>query len=224
MIKKLKATVMTGTIVLALLSTTLIANATFTNPTTTNSNYDRVDAYDYMTDYTTERNTDDYASFSADCTNFASQVVRAGGMAFTSTSSSPTINHWYYYYNTWGLGRTATWTGAHEFRQHWGDVNNSGLKRAYRMTNYTVSSALSNLSTIRYDVWEGDIIQHTRYSDGQTYHSQVVYDYPTGDITIANHSGLQGDDFESFVDFLEYRVAQGRGSDYVSVIQIKYGY
>lgn len=92
------------------------------------------------------------------------------------------------------------------------------------MTNYTVSSALSNLSTIRSDVWEGDIIQHTYNSNGQTYHSQAVYAYPTGDITVANHDGLEGDAFESFKEFLEYRVDQGRGSDYVSVIQIKYGY
>jgi len=92
------------------------------------------------------------------------------------------------------------------------------------MKNYTVSSALENLATIRNDVWAGDIIQHTNYSGGITYHSQAVYSYPTGDVTIANHDGLQGDAFESLKDFLQYRVDQGRGSDYVSVIQIKSGY
>ena len=211
----------------ALFSATIIANAAFTNPSTTNSEYDRSDAYSYMTSYTTDRNTDEYASFSGiggDCTNFVSQVVKAGGMAFTSRSTSPTTNHWYYYTSDWGWGRTATWTGAHEFRQHWGDVNGQGKKRAYRMTNYTVASALSNLSTIRNDVWAGDVIQHTRYSDGKTYHSQAVYGYPSGDVTIANHDGLQGDDFESLKGFLQRRVNEGRGSDYVSVIQIKSGY
>lgn len=99
MIRKLKTSVIVCTVALGLLFTTIIANAAFTNPTTTNSDYDRADTYDYMTDYTTENNTN-YADFSGsggDCTNFASQVVRAGGMEFTSRSTSPTINHWYYY-------------------------------------------------------------------------------------------------------------------------------
>jgi len=225
MIKKLKVPIILGTVIVSLLATTIISNAAFTNPTSTNSDYDRDEAYSYMTDYTEDYNEDEYPYYSSDgdCTNFASQVLRAGGMDFTSRSTCPTTNHWYYYYDSWGWGRTGTWTKAHQFRQHWGDVNNQGLKRAYKMTNYTVSSALSNLSTIRSAVKKGDIIQHTKYVGGETYHSQIVYSKPIGDITIANHSGIDGDAFESFEDFLQNRINLGRSTDYVSVIQIKYG-
>jgi hypothetical protein len=214
------------TFTILLFTSSVVSASNFTNPTSTNSGYNRTNAYNYMTQWTTTKNLNQYADFSGlggDCTNYVSQVVRAGGMAFTSTSSNPTHNHWYYYNSTWGTGRTSTWTHAHWFRRHWGAVNGEGIKRAYRMRVYTVSDALSNINTIRADVWRGDVIQHVRNSDGETYHSQAVYAYPTGDVTVSEHDGLSGDNFYSLKSFLQRRINDGRGSDWVCVIQIKSG-
>ena len=226
--KSLKVVLVSSIMVTSSIISSISVNAAFTNSSSTNSNYNRSEAKSYMTSYTTSPNTPTYPFFNGpdawDCTNFVSQVVKEGGMSFTSRTSSPNYNHWYYYYNSWGWGRTATWTGAHEFRQHWGNVNGIGNERAYQMKNYTVTEALEQINSIRNDVWAGDIILHTHQSNGITYHAQVVYGYPWGDVTIANHSGLEGEAFESLKDFLEYRIDEGRGGDWVSVIQIKKGW
>ncbi len=222
---KLTTWKMTASIVMALIVCLYIpfsVFATFTNPTTTNSNYDRGDAYDYMTSYTKNYNTA-YYYFPADCTNFVSQILQEGGMSFTSRSTNPDYTYWYYYTSDWGWGRTATWTGAYEFSQHWADVNGVGFKRAYRFTQYTVNSAITNFDTIYDDVWEGDIIQMVHNSDGHAYHSEAVYSFPLGGIKMAEHSGSNGDDFYDLLSELQVDQNLGLGTDKVNVIQIKYG-
>jgi hypothetical protein len=180
-----------------------------------------------MTSYTINRNTayPDYSGpLGGDCTNFASQILYAGGMSFTSRTSNPDYNYWYYYYDSWGMGRTATWPGAHEFRQHWADVNGVGKKRAYRFTQYTIDSALQNFHTIYNDVWAGDIIQRAHVSTGKTYHSEPVYRFPAYDcIDTAEHSGSNGNGFYDLESELQVEQNRGFGNDLVCVIQIKYG-
>ena len=200
----------------------------FTNSATTNSGFNRTSAKNYLTSYTTAPNSQYYyfGGIGGDCTSFASQVLRYGGMAFTHTAqtapANPTIYDWYYFNSVYGTGRTATWTGAHEFRQHWADVNGAGRKRAYKYTLYTVNQALANFTTIWNDVWAGDVIQHM-YADGSTYHTQIVYAWPTApttDITVAQHTS---DEFRSLKTMLQQKQADGYGNHYVGVIQVKSG-
>ncbi len=150
-----------------------------------NLSYNRQAAKNYVYNHTTHPNDNDYYDFTrdgGDCTSFASQALRAGGIAFTARVSNPTINHWYYYNSSWGMGRTSTWTTAHQFRQHFAEVNGSGYKRAYQFRKYqsvelvNENSAWNNLFD---NIGAGDIVQYTK--NGNTYHSQVVHRKSTGE-------------------------------------------
>lgn len=185
--------------------------------------FDRQDAIDYMETYWDDYNDDyaDFTNYGGDCTNFASQVMRAGGVTFTSRTTNPTYNHWYYYGPNWGYDRTATWTGATEFRQHFGDINGTGKKRAKSMTTYTVSDALDNFDDIWLACYEGDIISHG-HNLSSSFHSQIVYEYTIGvtpkDLKVAQHT----DDYldRSLRQYLEDRENAGQGDEYIFVIEI----
>lgn len=174
-------------------------NADFTNSSSTNSHYNRTEAKNYIEEHVTTP-SDDYAWFGSgtdggDCTNFVSQVLKAGGMAFTSRSNNPTDNHWYYYTSDWGWGRTSSWTGADFFRKHWGQKNGVGNARAYSMKIYTAGELATNNSKwqgLYSSVKAGDVIQFVYYENGETYHSQVVHRTSTeeayGKVSTAQHS------------------------------------
>lgn len=146
-----------------------------------NRNYNRTAAAEYVADYTQTPNTayTNYHSLGGDCTNFASQVLVAGGLEMTPAVSSPqNATSWYYYYDsTPGLGRTASWTGAHEFREYWADVNGHGGKHAYEFVKYTAGEFDDDETW--YDIYEylepGDIVQFVYSSNGETYHTQIVH-------------------------------------------------
>jgi len=184
-----------------------------------NSTYNRGTAYDYAYNWYYRRNITEYYDAGADCTNFVSQCLEKGGIGRIAISNYEDINGW--------RPHSATWEGAHFFRKHWGHVHESttvGINRAYSYKVYTVDSALANFSSLYYDLWQGDIIQHA-YSDGETYHSQFVYGFPAYggnlDITVAQHSG---DALRSLKDHLQSKQQSGFGSDYVFVYKIKNGY
>ena len=161
----------------------------------------------------------DFTDLGGDCTNFVSQVLRAGAMSFTATSPNPNYLYWYYYNSTWGSGRTSTWTSAHDFRQHWGEINNIGMKRAYKYTKYTVNDAIKNFGEIHSALWPGDVIQHVD-SNGNTYHSQAVYIISANDIIVGQHTY---NIIRSLKDYLLARQDAGYGTDWVCIIQIKKG-
>ena len=207
-------------IFVAMFSSTAYADFSGNTPDYT---FNRGDAEDYMETYWDNYNTNyaDFSSYGGDCTNYASQIMFAAGVTFTSRSTSPTYNHWYYYGSTWGWDRTSTWTGATQFRQHFGDINGTGKKRAVAMRTYTVSYALDNF----YDVlwlpyYEGDVISHG-HSLSTSYHSQIVYDWtysPTYDLRVSQHTGdyLQ----RSLKDYLQYRENYGEGDEYIFCIEM----
>jgi hypothetical protein len=228
---RMKIIALVSATTLILSSLTIGVNADFTNSSSTNSSYNRAAAKSYIESYVTTPNTS-YAWFGndgGDCTNFASQVLRAGGMSFTSTSSSPTYNHWYYYNSTWGTGRTSTWTDAHYFRQHWGQVNGVGKARAYEMKIYTAGDLADNNSiwqSLYSSVKSGDIIQFVNYSNGNTYHSQIVHRTSTeeayGKVSTAQHSTGDRDNNASnkYVNLRNY--CQGLSANtWVCAIRIK---
>lgn len=174
----------------------------FTNPSSTNKGYNREGAAKYAVDHAPldKRNTR-YANYGSnsdggDCTNFASQVLHeGGGLAFHGTKGkNDFIKDWYYYGSDIPPAkkpRTSTWTGAHQFRKHWGVVDGSGGKNVYQMKKYTMEEAYKNFKEIYSDLWKGDIVQYMD-KNGHTYHSQVVWKYGTGIMNVAQHSTNDG--------------------------------
>lgn len=207
----------------------------FTNPDSTNNWYSRTKALEYMDAYAESPNRSEYSYFDGglggDCTNFVSQVLRHSGMGdlfdnrYTNYTqpSADSYKSWYFKNATYP-NRSTSWTGAHEFRYHWANVNNTGNNRAYSYKVYTVSSFLDNFENIRASIGWGDVIQHIYASNGVTWHSQVVSrtGVPYGgfyDIKVAQHSP---DLLErSLYDMLKSRKDNGQGNDYVCVIRIK---
>lgn len=140
-----------------------------------NAHYSRYAARDYMNAYTTSPNSA-YAYYSGgDCTNFVSQALKSGGMSMTSKKSVSTTADWYYYVPNIPA-RTATWTGAEEFRSYWGVINGVGQKKARAMTKYTAAELKNNSSSYKSLVASlelGDVIVFADAS-GHTYHSMGV--------------------------------------------------
>jgi hypothetical protein len=124
-----------------------------------------------------------------DCTNFVSQVLKAGGMSYLGTNRDYSSS---WFYNGLYPSYSATWTGAHNFRGHWGNINNSGSNRCYSYKVYTVASALQNWNNIYSYMWEGDVVQYAD-TNGNTYHSQVVHDFGSNyELYYAQHSTSSG--------------------------------
>ena len=59
------------------------------------SNFNVSKASDYALTYATSRNTNNYPSFDADCTNFASQILESGGEPQVPASTNPTSGWWH---------------------------------------------------------------------------------------------------------------------------------
>lgn len=163
-----------------------------------NINYNRTEAAAYVAAYTISPNPAymDYRNLGGDCTNFASQVLVAGGMQMTESVSNPSnTSSWYYYYDSDpGRGRTASWTGAHQFRQYWADVNGVGGQHAYEFIKYTARDFDDD--TVWYSIYNylepGDIVQYVYGSNGLTYHTQIVHrtSYENGEykVSMGQHS------------------------------------
>lgn len=200
-----------------------------------NSNYNRYRAKYYAETYgpifetpyggtgsgTSGLYADKYYNFYDDggnCTNFVSQVLKFGYMNYQGTNRD-CYSLWFY--NGTYPDYSSTWTHAHWFRRHWGNVNNVGSNRAYSYKVYTVAEALDNWTTILYDMWEGDIVQYA-YPNGTTYHSQVIHDWEPGVLYYAQHSTNSGA-FYANANLKNYLL--GIPSDYYFfTYQIKSGY
>ena len=188
-----------------LFSTTVIAGE-FTNPDTTNSNFVRWDAKVYAERWASyPGNTaqyHNYASEGGDCTNFASQVLRAGGMSMQGSPNYSYNSSWYYNgANT--PYRSYSWTGVTNFMRHWANYNGSGYNRAYKFRIYSLATALSDsgYNTIYKDLYEGDIIQYK--GNGGIDHSQVVHRYDSTDLYVAQH-GTSSSRFFSNLKLKDY--------------------
>ena len=190
------------------LSLNCAAFATYTNGPR-NTHYDRDLAADYVADYTTPANSEYTNYVTVDCTNFASQVLYAGGMEMTNAVRYPdNTTSWYYYYDSVGLGRSSSWTGAHEFRQYWADVNDYGGKHAYEFVKYTAGDFSDEDTWMEiYNYLEpGDIVQYVRTSDWDTYHTQIVHrtSYENGEykVSMGQHSPFSWVSLRNYVNTL----------------------
>lgn len=193
------ATIVGATFLLS--SQAFAAEVMFTNSTSTNSSFDRGKAADYAETWATTANPDfaNYGSNSdgGDCTNFVSQALyKGGGLAFNGSKgyNRNTVD-WYYYgphVPPSTNPRTSSWTGAHQFREHFAVINNQGGKKAYKATKYTSEELQNNFAPIYAELYRGDIVQHVN-SAGHTIHSQIVNGYGSGnDLKMAQHSVTNG--------------------------------
>ena len=167
----------------------------FINLASKNTFYNRTSARNYLNQYTRTPNSSyyNYSSLGGDCTNFVSQMARAGGMPMTPQKSNPTTNDWYYYGSNLPY-RTSTWTGAHQFRQYWGVINGVGKKEAYAMHKYSARELKGNSAAYRNLVSRcelGDVIQFVD-SSGRTFHSmgvqRVYVENGVRKVTISQHT------------------------------------
>lgn len=180
------------------------ASVEFTNSNASiNSSYDRAGAVAFIKSYAAKPGytVSPYTTYGdpnlygggGDCTNFASQILHlGGGLPFHGQKgyNRNTVD-WYYYGPNVPPAtnpRTSSWTGAHEFRQHWGVVNGVGGKYAYQMRKYTNAEAAGAYYTEIYQqLWKGDIIQYVD-STGMTQHTQIVWNYADGVMNVSEHS------------------------------------
>lgn len=166
--------------------------------TSVNSSYDRAKAKAYAETYAVTANDSgyfNYTNYGGDCTNFASQVLFHGGnpenkyYSYIGGQLAPADPKSWYYDGPDLPQRSRSWTGAHDFRYHWANVNDSGNNRAYKYTVYTMQQAYYRFDEIYRDLWPGDMVQYVRASDGQTWHTQVVHKYATsGILYVAQHT------------------------------------
>ncbi|MDY4251395.1 MULTISPECIES: amidase domain-containing protein [unclassified Clostridium] len=160
-------------VILILVVVGIISNNNFTLAGEKNNNYNRELAREYAIKWAISSNKQyyNYINDGGDCTNFVSQVLRAGGMDFIGSRKNATsIDSWFYYSSDLP-NRTSTWTSANAFNLHFGK---SG-KRVYKYRKYSIEEALKNWDEIYSSIYIGDIIQYTR-PNNIAFHSQAITD------------------------------------------------
>jgi len=136
-----------------------------------NKNYNRELAVEYALKWATSSNSKyyNYIKDGGDCTNFVSQVLRAGGMEFLGSRETATSIKSWFYYSANLPNRSSTWTAAQPFHLHFGIEN----KRAHKYIEYKIIDALINWDEIYMNLLPGDIVQYSR-PNNITFHSQVI--------------------------------------------------
>ncbi|WP_138204073.1 amidase domain-containing protein [Haloimpatiens lingqiaonensis] len=136
--------------------------------------YDRMAAKEYAEKYALSPNLKDYPYYkSDDCTNFVSQVLKAGGMQEIG-SQWDNFNSWFCRtkYEKELKKVAITWRAARYFMRHWGNEDGMGDNRAYGFYRITPEEAISNFLTIYNNFDVGDVIQ---YGNPLPYHTQVIH-------------------------------------------------
>ncbi|MCI6691477.1 MAG: amidase domain-containing protein [Clostridium sp.] len=160
-------------VILILVVVGIISNNNFTLAGEKNNNYNRELAREYAIKWAISSNKQyyNYINDGGDCTNFVSQVLRAGGMDFIGSRKNATSIDSWFYYSSELPNRTSTWTSAKAFNLHFGK---SG-KRVYKYRQYSIEEALKNWDEIYSSIYIGDIIQYTR-PNNIAFHSQAITD------------------------------------------------
>lgn len=181
--------------------------------------YNRTNALNYVEDYWNYTDSPDntkynpnYINFEQypgnyDCTNFVSQVLRAGGISDDKNGSE----NWYYSGNNdtnWlNDNWTSSWTGVTSFYNYIVDNTDSGGP------NVTVHDNFSN-----YKIKEGDIIQFELTGDSTWDHSTVI----TGTYStyygvklplLTYHSGPEYDKKFEDMGYKDYRIIEINGEN-----------
>ena len=171
----------------------VVSNGT-SGTSSTNSNYDRVDAKDYMDRYWDDRNPV-YPDFpSGDCANYVSQTLRYGGMAMAGdTPTRDAMTSWFchtpYNPSEQTNGYSATWAGANQFTTYWGTNSmGTGTKKAYECKYYIGQHIVDDFATIKASLHVGDVIQYTHAGATDRYHTLLVYEITNNIVYLSCHS------------------------------------
>jgi hypothetical protein len=162
-------------------------------------NYNRAKAKVYAEQFAEKPNILQYPYYKGnDCTNFVSQVLKAGGIK--------EVGDMWDSYGSWfcrtidssnkGLKNVSiTWRAARYFRKHWGNDNGIGINRSIIFEEIKVIESLTDFSYIYNRLEVGDVIQYIDFSKGNyPYHSQVIHrkgynkSIARKDIFIAQHT------------------------------------
>ena len=138
-----------------------------------NENYNREKAREYALKWATSSNKEYYNFINegGDCTNFVSQVLKAGGIEFVGSKINATNTNSWFYYSANLPNRSSTWTAAQPFSLHFGKEH----KRAYKYREYSIKEALINFNEIYKTIYIGDIVQYSR-PNNIVFHSQAITD------------------------------------------------
>ena len=133
--------------------------------TTEKNGYNRQKAVDYAYKWWNGRNPA-YRSYELDCTNFISQVVKAGGIKERKGSRWDWADYWYYD----SKQPSMTWTVAHSFYRH------------MKLTRQAVNESSSSKVKV------GDIISVDFEDDGRMNHSVIITKIKNGKIYATYHT------------------------------------
>ncbi|WP_017415109.1 amidase domain-containing protein [Clostridium tunisiense] len=184
--------------------------------------YNRSAAKAYAEAYAESPNIKEYPLFKEDdCTNFISQVLKAGGMIMKGRDYT-NFNHWFCYTkDVKNLSKISlTWRSARYFRKYWGNENGVGRNAAREYRELIVLDALTNFQDL-YDYLEiGDVIQYgDPKKNNYPYHSQVIHakEYNVAlnryDLFIAQHTANRKN-----VSLYEYlKLLQNKANRYIYI-------
>jgi hypothetical protein len=134
------------------------------------SSYNRTDAAEYATEHGPKEDENGYHDFGANCTNFISQCLKAGGWPEKSGWYKSTDAWWHH--GLWPTYASYPWHNAHYW--YW-FTKNQGR-----------GTFLGNV----WDLLAGDILQYDFDKDGYIDHSSIVhYRSSAGVIYMAQHTG-----------------------------------
>ncbi|MCM3005733.1 amidase domain-containing protein [Priestia koreensis] len=149
-----------------------------TNKVTAAASYNRSNARAYMEKYWKSYNKS-YRSFSNDCTNYASQVVQAGGMRQEGQSASPgyhsTTKSWYYRsLPSYAYTYSTSWSVVKDFYSYWAGHKGHSHKmfKGHKdPASYTSTGDIIILRDQKTGIWHHTIIDNGRTAAGYVAYS-----------------------------------------------------
>lgn len=126
-------------------------------------NYARTHAYDYNENY------GDFTYYGGDCTNFVSQIIKAGGAPYDTTG-----NYVWYYYDIYTNNYSYSWSSVNSLYYYLTGNDYIGPQ-----------GTLANTTDIQYGMMRGDVVQiNTNYSSDNIYeHAVAIVFYQPGSTT-----------------------------------------
>lgn len=142
--------------------------------------FNKSNAIDYASTWATGHNTT-YKKYDNDCTNFASQIKRAGGTNMVFGANDSVYQGWWFKYNSGARISSRSWRIAHVFKNYFG---HSWKGASFR----TFSEELSSGKVIGYDKTNDGDCDHVgfvtdtgilRTTEGVTYYNFKVAQHTT---------------------------------------------
>lgn len=147
----------------------------------------------YAHRYALNYNTEAYPTYTADCTNFVSQCLKAGGLNMNGTNSQTgvyqstarwyciqTVCEWHNNYCYTEYAVTTSWIRVTDFYTYMGGVANS------RTVKNTISALYSSCAV-------GDAVQLADKTTGTPYHSIIISKRDTASAYYCGHTSNRND-------------------------------